>query len=157
MKRIVIALLIVFGVSHTAIAQEDYERRLELAREVVAVSGASEASLLMLESLSPSLEPAFRQQYPNANDKAIANAVKHIIARFEDAMPEILEGTAAVYARKFTADELSELLEFYETPLGQKLLAEQVAIMNETSQAGQQIGIRIMTEAQSDIEQIMTE
>jgi hypothetical protein len=48
-----------------------------------------------------------------------------------------------IYDRHFTADELRELLAFYRTPIGHKLLAEQPAIAQEAMAAGQQWGQRL--------------
>lgn len=48
-----------------------------------------------------------------------------------------------IYDRHFTADELRQLLAFYRTPLGQKLLTEQSAIAQEAMATGQQWGQRL--------------
>jgi Uncharacterized protein conserved in bacteria len=48
-----------------------------------------------------------------------------------------------IYDHHFTADELRQLLAFYHTPIGQKLLAEQPALAQEAMAAGQQWGRRL--------------
>jgi len=48
-----------------------------------------------------------------------------------------------IYDRHFTANELRQLLAFYRTPIGRKLLAEQPAVMQESIVAGQQWGQRL--------------
>jgi len=48
-----------------------------------------------------------------------------------------------IYDRHFTADELRQLLAFYRTPIGQKLLAEQPAITRDAMATGQQWGQRL--------------
>jgi hypothetical protein len=48
-----------------------------------------------------------------------------------------------VYERHFSADELRQLIAFNQTPVGQKMIAEMPAVMQESSQAGQQWGRKI--------------
>ena len=48
-----------------------------------------------------------------------------------------------IYDRHFTADDLRQLLAFYRTPIGRKLLAEQPAITQGAMAAGQQWGQRL--------------
>jgi len=53
----------------------------------------------------------------------------------EEALPydELVEFSATLYAERFTADELEQLAAFYETPLGQKMVAEMPGLMAESS------------------------
>ena len=48
-----------------------------------------------------------------------------------------------IYDRHFTADELRQLLAFYRTSIGHKLLTEQPAIAQEAMATGQQWGQRL--------------
>ena len=50
---------------------------------------------------------------------------------------------AGIWDRHFTTDEVRQLLAFYDTPLGKKLLASTPAITQESMLAGQQWGQRI--------------
>ncbi len=48
--------------------------------------------------------------------------------------PELRKRTIELYNENFTEEEINELIEFYETPLGQKTLTALPAIMGETLQ-----------------------
>jgi len=48
-----------------------------------------------------------------------------------------------VYDRHFSVDELRQLIAFYQTPVGQKVLSSMPAIMQESTRAGQQWGARL--------------
>lgn len=50
---------------------------------------------------------------------------------------------AAIWDRNFTTDEMRQLLAFYDTPLGKKLIESQPAIAQESMVAGQQWGQRL--------------
>lgn len=49
----------------------------------------------------------------------------------------------SVYARHFSADELRQLLAFYDTPIGKKLIALQPTLAQESMAAGKEWGQRI--------------
>ena len=52
-----------------------------------------------------------------------------------DLMPEMLDRLVPVYARGFSEEELSALVAFYETDLGQSIIDKSYAMMPEMNQA----------------------
>jgi hypothetical protein len=66
-----------------------------------------------------------------------ANAVPGVVERTQKLASrenEIGEGMAKVYASQFTEQELKDLVTFYKTPLGQKLLAAEPKAINLSMQ-----------------------
>jgi hypothetical protein len=57
-----------------------------------------------------------------------------------------------VYDRHFSSQELRQLISFYETPVGQKMISELPVVMQESTQAGQQWGGRIGASVASQLE-----
>ena len=53
---------------------------------------------------------------------------------------ELVDMTVPIYARHFTHEEIKELVAFYKTPLGQKVIATLPAVMQESMAAGQKWG-----------------
>ena len=53
---------------------------------------------------------------------------------------DLTELVVPIYDRHFTHDDIKGLLKFYQTPLGQKLIAKLPAISQEAFAAGQQWG-----------------
>ena len=51
-----------------------------------------------------------------------------------------------IYDKKFTTDDIRQLVAFYDTPLGKKLLSTLPSITQESMTAGQQWGARIGAE-----------
>jgi hypothetical protein len=45
---------------------------------------------------------------------------------------EVIDATARIYASHFTEDELKQLLAFYQTPLGQKMIAQEPRALDES-------------------------
>jgi hypothetical protein len=64
---------------------------------------------------------------------------------------ELIETIATIYASNFTADELHDLTAFYRTPTGQKFLARQTAIAQQSMAAGQQLGRAVMSDVQQQM------
>jgi len=59
---------------------------------------------------------------------------------------EITDQMAGVYARTFTVDEMHQLIAFYQTPVGQKLLEKLPTLVQESMSIGQAWGRRLATE-----------
>jgi hypothetical protein len=55
----------------------------------------------------------------------------------------LVESVIPIYSNHYTDKEILELIEFYQTPLGQKVISESSAILSESMAAGQEWGKRI--------------
>lgn len=58
----------------------------------------------------------------------------------EKGMKELADRMVPIYQRHFSAEDVTELLKFYRSPLGRKVIAEMPATMAEGMQAGQEWG-----------------
>jgi hypothetical protein len=98
------------------------------AKEILAMKHADS----MYASAVPNLVHKTKDQLlqSNLNYQKDLNEVEVIVAqKLAGRQKEIGDGMAAVYAQAFTEQELKDLVTFYKSPLGQKLLtAEPVAI-----------------------------
>lgn len=86
------------------------------------------------------------QQYLNYQKDL--NEVAVIIAKAQAGREkEIGEGMAQIYASEFTEQELKDLVVFYKSPLGQKLLTSEPKAINESlnymQQWAQQFGVLV--------------
>jgi hypothetical protein len=52
--------------------------------------------------------------------------------QFDPRLNEVLDNTARIYASHFTEAELKELLTFYQSPLGKKMVAEEPKALDES-------------------------
>jgi hypothetical protein len=122
---------------------------LGLALSVVP-AGAQPAAAPPLKDASPAAVAAAKEILAMKNANAMyASAVPNIVAQTKDVLlqnnlnyqkdlnevavivsqqltgreKEITEGMAKIYANEFTEQELKDLVTFYKTPLGQKLLS----------------------------------
>jgi len=140
MKRVLIsaALAMAMAATHPARAQATTApgadaapsaHQLELARQLVAASG-------MNATLSASLRNTIGQLYATLKPAASAEAEarRRVFAEAQaDAtakiVPQITESLVNGYARTFTAQELSDVLAFYQSPSGRSMVAKTPQLM----------------------------
>ena len=104
-----------------------------------------------------SVEESFRQKVPNATPKQ----VEALRAMFDEVtkMPldDMINAVISIYQRHLTKTDVEELIRFYSSPVGQKLLHEQPQIMRESMQAGAEIQRKRMDVIQARIKEKMEE
>ena len=111
------------------------------AKEILAMKNAA----AMYASAVPNIVEQTKNQLlqSNLNYQKDLNEVAVIVAqKLAGREKEIGEGMAKIYANEFTEQELKDLVTFYKSPLGQKLLASEpraiqfsMSYMNQWAQA----------------------
>ena len=98
---------------------------IEAARDLLALMSKDLVAQLagqVTAQVWPSIEARLRSYNPNIDAAALADLRKELERiQFEYMMNIVTEGPA-VYARHFTAQELREIIAFYRTPTGSKVL-----------------------------------
>lgn len=88
-------------------------------------------------------EEGFRQKVPDATPEQLAKVDQLVDTTFKDLpIDEMLEAMVPIYQKHLTKSDLAAIISFYSSPVGQKLLKEQPAMMAEGMQAGGEIGRR---------------
>jgi hypothetical protein len=94
------------------------------AKEILAMKNASAMYANAVPNLVEQTKNVLMQS--NLNYQKDLNEVAIIVAKnLAGREKEIGEGMAQVYANEFTEQELKDLVTFYKSPLGQKLLASE--------------------------------
>src|SRR5262249_27524785 len=109
--------------------------RVEVARALVAILDPGAGMLQTFETALPAQKAA--------NPRIPAMFWEEIEKRAKSDLPKLIEIMVPIYAAHFSTDELHQLMQFFQSPLGQRLRAEQPAIMNESMQAGQKWGMEV--------------
>ncbi|UPJ52822.1 DUF2059 domain-containing protein [Bradyrhizobium sp. 200] len=110
------------------------------AKEILTMKNASAMYASAVPNLVEQTKNVLMQS--NLNYQKDLNEVAVIVAKnLAGREKEIGEGMAQVYANEFTEQELKDLVNFYKSPLGQKLLASEpraiqfsMAYMNQWAQ-----------------------
>ena len=110
------------------------------AKEILAMKNASAMYAVAVPNIVQQTKDQLLQT--NLNYQKDLNEVAVIVAqKFAGREKEIGEGMAKIYANDFTEQELKDLVTFYKSPLGQKLLSTEpkaiqssMAYMNQWAQ-----------------------
>jgi uncharacterized protein len=133
LSRILSVASLAFGLALTAVPagaqtppplKEGSPAAIAAAKEILAMKNAS----AMYASAVPNLVQQTKDQLlqSNLNYQKDLNEVAVIVAqKLAGREKEIGEGMAKIYANEFTEQELKDLVTFYKSPLGQKLLASE--------------------------------
>ena len=114
---------------------------LAAAKEILTMKNAAAMYANAVPNLVEQTKNTLMQS--NLNYQKDLNEVAVIVAKnLAGREKEILDGMAQVYANEFTEQELKDLVTFYKSPLGQKLLASEpraiqfsMSYMNQWAQA----------------------
>ena len=126
---------------------------LAAAKEILAMKNASAMYQNAIPNIVAQTKDAILQN--NLNYQKDLNEVAVIVAQgFAGKEKEIGDGMAQVYANEFTEQELKDLVTFYKSPLGQKLLVSEpraiqfsMSYMNQWAQAfGQEVNTALRAE-----------
>jgi len=104
---------------------------LQVTRAADQVVGAIEATVPAQRAGNPRIPSVFWDRF---------------LAQARERRGEFLDSLVPLYSRTFGMAELQALLQFYQSPLGQRLLETQPGLMQESVQIGQRWGARLGAE-----------
>lgn len=126
-------------------AQQPSQGALTAAGEIIDVRGSMAVFEAVIPGVIEQAKGVFIQSNPNLakdlNDVA-ADLRKQMAPRMEELRTE----AAKVYAARFTEQELKDMLAFYKTPLGKKMLIEEPNVVERTLQTAQDWANRMSEE-----------
>ena len=125
-------------------------QNLAAARELVAAMHATDQFKAMLPTIFQALKPVFVQDRPDV-EKDYNAIMPIIITSAMKRVNEFADRLAVIYANNFSVDELRDLIAFYQTPTGQKLVARQPVIARDSMAAGQQFGQTLVNDLKGEI------
>jgi hypothetical protein len=116
-------------------AQAPAQAGVNAARELLHASGAVDA---MVAAMRANI-PAQREALPQIPAEFWSAFETELVKK----APEMVDSIAVVYAHRFSARELQDITAFYQSPIGRKLVQNQIAIISESSAIGQRWGARV--------------
>lgn len=103
-----------------AIAQEVAPDQLALARQYVDLTDRSAVYEVTLVQTGIDSMRQIIQQNPEIVEQTDA-AISKVLENYRGRKGELLDQFARIYAVRFTTEELQQIVDFYESPVGQKL------------------------------------
>jgi uncharacterized protein len=122
--------LALMGFGGIASAQQTSATAVQTAREIINVTGATALFTPLIPGVVEQAKNLFLQQNP-ALGKDLNEITVKMRADLAPRFDELTGEMAKLYAIHFTEAELKDLLAFYKSPLGTKLIAEQPKVGEE--------------------------
>jgi hypothetical protein len=127
-KRLVWAALLTWVVISTGSVahaqQKPTEAAIALAREIIALKGATG----MVDLIVPGVIDKVRSMHLQTNpmlSKPLAQVAAQLRKEFAGITADLQADAAAIYASRFTDAELKQILAFYKSSAGQKVIKEE--------------------------------
>lgn len=117
--------------------------KLAVAKELIQVSGA-DAIAGSPELMTDMMVAQVKKIVPDIDAAAIAEIRTIVREEFAARMPVILEESAKIYARRFSEAEMADMIAFYKSPTGKRVVAEMPALMQECTQLSADLSSRIV-------------
>ena len=137
MKRMLVLTCMVLFFSWTCIAQTsaaDSPASKEDVEKVFQVMHSHDMMKKMMATMTQSIHQMTHQQYLKDKDNLPADYESKMTGRMDDLfanmpMDEMMQAMVPAYQKHFTKGDMDNLVAFYSSPTGEKLLREMPAIM----------------------------
>jgi len=130
-----LAMLLGFA-AVTAQAQNPTAGAVAAARELIQAKGGAAMFEPAVPGVVESTKNSFLPTNPNLS-RELNDVAAQLRREYEAKKAELVYEVAIVYAKHFTEQELKDLVVFYRSPLGQKMLKEEPVALDESLKRAQ--------------------
>ena len=116
------------------------EAKAEDIRQLMELTGTDDIPGQLANAVEQQTLSAIQRANPDAGEQA-EQIVSDVVAKHieqADGRGKLTTDVVAIYAETFTHDEIRQLIDFYETPLGSKVVEQMPQVMRQAMSAGQQ-------------------
>ncbi len=140
------ALLAAVAFGGPAIAQpQPSAEAVDTARQIITLKGGENIFNTLIPGVIEQSKYMFEQQNPN-----LGNPLRDVATKLRNELAprqaELNSEVAKVYASRFTEKEIKDLLAFYQSPLGRKLIAEEPKALDQSMTYAQDWARRLSDE-----------
>ena len=143
---LVVALLLL-GAAPSGRADQLDPVAVAKAKEMLAVSRQLQILDAILVPISQSMEGLIERANPGREKDVREFMLKYYLPEVHKRLPEIGDLMAELWARYFTAAELDQLIAFYKSDIGQKVVSLQPRLFQDGMQLGTDWGEKVAREA----------
>ncbi len=154
MKKLVLAAILAvatLALPHPAAAQGLDPAFEQDIKTMLEVTGAMRLGEQMSGTILQQMSQGMRQANPNIPPRMFEIATEVTQALFVKEFPSLLPKLVATYAKVLTHYEVKQLLAFYATPLGKRLIEVMPALQQAGAQAGQEWAQQLVPQLQSQL------
>jgi hypothetical protein len=125
-------LALVLAAPSPAQAQQPSANAIALAREIIIVKGGNNIYDPVIPQMIERAKSIFLQSNPMLG-KDLNEVAAKLRAELTPRTADLLNDGARLYAAKFTEQELKDVLAFYKSPLGRKVITQEPIILDESA------------------------
>ena len=115
------------------------------ARELVSLKGGAAMFDPLIPGVIESAKNAFVPTNPQLS-KELNEVALQLRKEYDPKRAEVLTEVSKIYALRFTEQELKDLVAFYKTPLGKKMITEEPIALDQSLKAAQAWATRFSDE-----------
>jgi len=145
-----LASFLAFGLARAQAPSQPSADALAAARELVQATHATDNFKAMLPTILQSLKPSIVQNRPGVEEQ-YDKMIPIFTQKAQDRLAEMTDKFAIIYANNFTAAELHDLITFYQSPIGEKLIQRQPVIAQQALAIGQEFGREVAADVQQQM------
>jgi len=124
-------LALVLAALSPAQAQQPTANALALAKEIIIVKGGNAIYDPVVPQVVEQARGLFLQSNPTLG-KDINEVAAKLQAELTPRTAELLNDGARLYAARFTEQELKDVLAFYKSPVGRKVITQEPVILDQS-------------------------
>ena len=132
----VAALLVAFNPGAVVRAQQPSSASMALAKQLIAINGGINIYSPLVPGVIEQAKLLFLQQDPGLQ-KDLNEVAANLRTEYAPRISEVTDQLAKLYATTFTEQELKEVVAFYQTPAGKKLLVAQPQVAEQSMRFAQ--------------------
>jgi hypothetical protein len=128
-------------------------------RRLLELTATGKIGVQVNQQMSQALRPMLERALPPGQDRS-KKIIDTFLQKFQAQItPQaFIDLTVPIYDKHFSAEEIRGLIQFYESPLGKKMVSESPAIVDETGAAGRawasQVVLKIFAEMETDFPEV---
>ena len=120
-------------------------------RKMLEVTNALKMGEQMTTTLMQQMSQSMRQANPNIPPRMLEIASEVARELFTKEFPSLTPRLVATYAKVLTHDEVKQLLAFYATPLGKRMIEVMPALQQAGAEAGQAWAQQLIPQLQTEL------
>jgi uncharacterized protein len=109
-------------------------------RKLLELTGATTSMELTMQNMEKNIKPVLANSLPPGDyrDKLVSLFFEKFHAKMD--MQKLIDLAVPIYDKYYSQEDLKGLIQFYQTPLGQKTVKALPSLMGELTEAGQKLG-----------------
>jgi uncharacterized protein len=138
--------------SSVASAQAIDPEALKTARQLLDAMHASATSDQMVKQMMASMGAGLEASNPGKGAEVQKLLSEVILPEISKIKPELLDASANIYAANFSNDELKQVLAYYQSDIGRKMIERLPTLIQEQGQVARAMIAKMMPDIQAKLQ-----